>query len=121
MYLTGACELFYSRSVLLQKIAVPCLDSITAKHYNSRMGTRLKFNPSALREARERAGMSATELSSISGVHRSTIYMIERGEQSKPSVEHVATLAYHLRKPLECLFFIENNCSDTENTIDKLQ
>lgn len=81
----------------------------------------LKFNPRVLRDARLAQNMSATELARRTGVHRSTIYMIERGEQSKPHAEQVATLAYVLRIPMECLFFIENNCSITEKPLVKLQ
>jgi transcriptional regulator with XRE-family HTH domain len=81
----------------------------------------LKFRPEILRNARLLQKISATDLAAQTGIHRSTIYMIERGEQRTPFVEHVATLAYALKIPFECLFYLENNCSITEKPIDELQ
>lgn len=63
---------------------------------------RIKFG-NKLREARHEAGMSQEELGFRSGLHRTYIGSIERGEQSI-SVDNVYKLAKALKVDAKILF-----------------
>ena len=69
--------------------------------------TTLKFNSAILRNARLSQKMMAIRIAEITGIHRSTIYAIEKGVAKNPSFEDVAKLATALGIPLDCLFYFE--------------
>jgi transcriptional regulator with XRE-family HTH domain len=65
----------------------------------------LKFNPAILRNTRLSQKVMATQLAKDTGIHRSTLYAIEKGVSKNASFEDVAKIALALRIPLDCLFY----------------
>lgn len=57
----------------------------------------------ALREAREKAGLSQDALAALAGLHRTYVGGIERGERN-PSLENIVRLAQSLRISVAALF-----------------
>lgn len=68
---------------------------------NFRLGNRLKV-------ARAEKNLSQEKLAVLAGVTRQTISSIETG-QYNPSALLALTLARRLEKPVEALFFLEEN------------
>jgi DNA polymerase V len=64
---------------------------------------RKKFGK-AVKEKREREGLSLRDLEGVVGVSPPTLSRIENGEISSPEIEHLLALCQWLRRPLESFF-----------------
>ncbi len=88
--------------VMMERLGVPVLSPETLEDYlrtsegvvayQSRDTLRVKLNTDALRETRERLGLSLGDLAARLGVSRKTIYQYERGE-ADPTLEKAERLA----------------------------